>query len=33
MSREEIIKYIIRECYIKGICKAQEKNKTKIKIK
>ncbi len=33
MSREEIIKYLIRECYIKGLCNSQSKNKTKIKTK
>lgn len=33
MNREEIIKLIIRECYIKEICKNQEKTKTKIKNK
>ncbi len=29
MSREEIIKFLIRECYIKELCKSQEKQKIK----
>ena len=33
MNRDEIIKLIIRECYIKEICKSQEKKKNKIKSK
>lgn len=33
MNREEIIKYIIRECYIKKLCASQVNNKTKIKTK
>lgn len=33
MNREEIIKLIIRECYIKEICKSQEKKKVKSKNK
>lgn len=28
MSREEIIEFLIRECYIKELCKSQEKQKS-----
>ena len=33
MNREEIIKLIIKECYIKEICKSQEKYTVKVKNK
>lgn len=29
MNREEIIKYLIRKCYIRELCKSQEKQKIK----